>query len=216
MKMTRAMDVSNSIHDRLKSATQAAHDRLEIGLPLLNPHLTLQHYRQYLCRLYGLYSPLELAMLQVRVGIPGGLKRRIKNSWLAQDLLALGETELGLSDIPRCPQLPRMQTEADLAGILYVVEGATLGGRSVVGALRQSIGTEVSRYSRFFLSYGEQVGHRWVECLQYVTSIAGRSDGEGQRIIESACATFLLFEMWLTSAPLDDYVRSPDPVGVFE
>lgn len=187
-----------TIHERLRAATGPAHDRLESCLPLLDPGLTLDEYRQLLCRFYGFYAPLESAMARASCDeMQTEVARRRKSPWLLQDLLALGETDTSVATCSLCSDLPPIMSKGRLIGALYVVEGATLGGRMVSRFLRQSLGPQADHCTRFFQSYGEHVPSMWAA---FLTVLAGAAQDQAAErdIIESACATFHRFEAWLS------------------
>ncbi len=189
---------SMTIHERLRAATGPAHDRLESLLPLLDPGLTLDEYRQLLRRFYGFYAPLERAMARAACEeMQAEVARRHKSPWLLQDLLALGETETTVLTCSLCCDLPSITSNGQLIGALYVVEGATLGGQMVMRFLRQSLGPQPSHCMRFFQSYGEHVRPMWASFLT-VLGAAAQDHAAEREIIESACATFHSFEAWLS------------------
>ena len=77
---------------RLKAVCKPYHDRLEARLPLLDPHLTRNQYRELIRQFYGFYVPLEAAIQSASRGeMRGEVARRRKTAWLSGDLLALGE-----------------------------------------------------------------------------------------------------------------------------
>lgn len=115
---------------RLKQATTARHASLESKLPLLDPAMTRDHYRDFLGRFLGYYAPLETQLLKAAQWGEIGFDytERYKTPRLKQDLLALGSSNDDIANIPRCADLPAIATTAELLGCLYVIEGATLGG----------------------------------------------------------------------------------------
>ena len=191
-----------TLHQRLKAATRAAHTRLEARSPLLSPSLDIGQYRTILRTLYGLYLPLEAAMEATAEGtIRSEVIRRRKVSWLVEDLRTLGDTDFDIAVIPCCDDLPVVTTQPQLLGALYVVEGATLGGRFVVQLLRHSLGEDITRCARFFLSYGDQVDAMWATCLECVEASGRESPQHERAIIRSACDTFRSFDRWLAADP---------------
>lgn len=192
--------IHSDFHARLQHETRPFHSRLESGLRLLDPHLTVDEYRAILRQFYGFYKPLEAGIGQFAVGSLGSeADRRRKLQWLVQDLLALGDTEWTIASLPLCIRLPPLMTQARLMGSFYVVEGATLGGQMVARFLRQSLGDEARRCCRFFVSYGGQVRPMWAAFLEALALVADGPERE-REIIESACDTFQCFERWLVHA----------------
>jgi heme oxygenase (biliverdin-IX-beta and delta-forming) len=130
----------------LRLATAAAHasvERLPAMERLTSAAVTLDDYRGYLCaiaRLYGTLEPPLYAALRaglppaMRTGPPADLGLRPKSPALLRELDAHGlpAPELGEGPVP-----------ADLSsalGSLYVLEGATLGGRVIARHLRRYLG----------------------------------------------------------------------------
>ena len=195
-----SVEIHSDFHARLQHKTRPFHRSLESRFRLLDPHLTVDEYRALLRQFYGFYKPLEAVIGQFAAGSLGSeAARRRKLQWLVQDLLALGDTEWTIASLPLCIRLPPLMTQARLMGSLYVVEGATLGGQMVSRFLRQSLGDEASRCSRFFVSYGEQVRPMWAAFLEALALVADGPERE-RDIIESACDTFQCFERWLVHA----------------
>jgi heme oxygenase (biliverdin-IX-beta and delta-forming) len=191
---------SNLIHRNIKQATQPYHDRLECHLPLLDPELSWTQYRSSIENFYGFYMPLEATMLKAATGLlhEEVLSRR-KVPWLIGDLVTMGLTSYEIGRLPHCAEIPRVQTDADLLGMLYVVEGATLGGQVVVQSLGRSLGTGSLTCSSFFQSYQGDVPKRWQGLLDLLKERIETLQQEGEAI-QTACATFNAFERWLVRA----------------
>lgn len=203
--------VSNGFHQRLKAATRTAHRRLEVQLPLLDHVLTLAQYH-LLLRIYaGFYLPLENAMEAYQLpALPDDWISRRKSQWLVEDLVLLGDTPDLIEALPLCSELPRMTSQADLLGALYVVEGSTLGGRIILERLHHSLGPFAHQYVRFFTSYGPRVPQMWTAFLNILEAAAYDTRQE-LLIIESACRTFLSFEQWLSRNQIRERLSSAQP-----
>jgi len=188
-------------HRRLKSVTQAYHDRLEARLPLLDPHLTRKAYRRLIERFFGFYVPLEAAWeAGCDPAMRTDLLQRRKAQWLLQDLFGLDATPQDIAALPICRHLPPLDSYPRILGALYVVEGATLGGQLVARHLQQSLGPDALHVSRFFQSYRAQVPAMWEALLENLE--AAGVDGEQEAVIvESACRSFDAFERWLAGGP---------------
>ena len=179
----------------LREATYAAHQRLESSLRLNAPNLTRSEYLQTLRCFFSTYSALEsqleklAPMLQV-VGIEW--QERCKLPLLQRDLEALGQADLhGLSLTSRA-ELPRLETLPQAMGCLYVLEGATLGGKLISENLRRVLGIGPKSGAAFFASYGGAVQIQWqrfcVALEKSLIDVHGR-----QQAGASAIATFELF-----------------------
>lgn len=151
------------ILNRLRLATSACHTALENQLPLMNADLSLEDYRQFMGRFYGFYAPLEAQMLASPHWqlLEFEYTTRQKTPRLAQDLLALGSNVAAVAATPRCIALPACATPEQLLGCLYVIEGATLGGRSITRHLQTRLGLTPQSGGAFFDGYGARTGSHW-------------------------------------------------------
>ena len=130
----------------LRLATAAAHASVE-EIPamtrLTSSEVTLADYRAYLCAIADVYGTLEPALFgALRIGLPPALQSgpppdlglRPKYPVLLRELHAHG-----LPIPPASEGLPVADLSAALGG-LYVLEGATLGGRVIARHLRRYLG----------------------------------------------------------------------------
>ena len=126
---SQAHDVSApSLLETLRTGTGLLHVALEQRLPFFSERLDAQWYRRLLQAYHGFYQPMEAALYDSGL-IPDGYESalRVKTPTLVHDLHALGLTEHAIHALPRCTQLPVLDTPAACLGALYVLEGATLG-----------------------------------------------------------------------------------------
>lgn len=186
----------NPIHERLRTETQAAHQRLEDCVQIERKVASRPAYTGLLEGFRGFYAPLERALLACRGWSDWGLnvEERRKTPWLDADLAALGLSEAEVSHLPRCGHLPAVPSLARAFGVAYVLEGATLGGRHITAMLAKSGIPESARH--FFASYGSAVGERWQQFMAALGAFAERS-GEGEEIVAGARETFASLEAWL-------------------
>ncbi len=191
---------------RLKLATRDRHSALERQLPLLDPTLSHEAYRQFLGRFFGYYAPLE-ARLDVspwwgQIGLDYAERR--KTPGLAQDLIALGIAPAALARVPPCRELPDLASSARLLGCLYVIEGATLGGQIITRHLHTHLGLTPRSGAAFFSGYGAQTGSRWKAFGAQLTAYVQHSGGDDE-IIDGANQTFATIDRWLFAKPLQSW-----------
>jgi heme oxygenase len=182
----------------LKQATNERHAALEGQLPLLNPLLSHEDYRQLLSRFFGYYAPLEKQLLALpwpdEIGFD--YSSRHKTPRLEQDLIALGETPETLAKLPRCQELPEVVTLSNLLGCLYVIEGATLGGQIITQHLQINLGLTPETGAAFFNGYGEQTSVHWQTFCKMLTDLTEETSGD-EEIIATANRTFETLGQWL-------------------
>ena len=186
---------------RLKLATSVSHSALEDQLPLMNADLSREDYCRVVARFLGFYAPLEVQLMDSPhwQQLPFDYADRQKTPRLKQDLLALGSSHWALATTPLCAVLPALNAPEKLLGCLYVIEGATLGGRSITHHLQNRIGLTPESGGSFFDGYGAQTGSRWKVFCTMLLNNAGLSDDEARHaaIVAAANATFQTLTQWL-------------------
>jgi heme oxygenase len=193
----RRWDGPSPVRAQLKRATADIHRRLESRLDLLDPDLSPDRYRRILERFFGFYAPVEAALARVASAGPAlGLPLRARTGLIESDLFSLGLSRRELADLPLCADLPRLSCPEEVAGCLYVLEGACLGGRVIAPALRERLGVVRGSGASFFTGDAEATQARWSVFLEWIEGMvrAGASTGE---IVASARATFLAFALWV-------------------
>ena len=129
-----------SLRQRLKRETTAVHQHLEAQLGLLNPGLDVHRYLRALEAFYGFYVPVEAAVRRrAAVESPLGFPLRARAELIERDLLALGQSRANITALPLCSDRPDLSSVEDLAGCLYVLEGACLGGQVLSPVLHQRV-----------------------------------------------------------------------------
>lgn len=190
------MLILSSLPERLRAATRAHHDQIEasIGLPR-----TLSEYRTQLETFHGFIAPLEERLVQTLGGESPWLLSRMKAGYLEEDLLSLGYTPAAVEQLPRCGDLPGTSSEAECLGILYVIEGSTLGGQMIAMHLAKTLGSDVT--CRYFRSYGPRVMELWQAFKVRLTECVAPEHHEV--VVQSAQKTFSKLHAWcVQSAPL--------------
>lgn len=197
-----------SILPALRAATGEAHQRLEDVVAIERRLSDLALYRQILEIFVGFYRPLEhhLAAGADWQAIGLNLVDRHKAPWLQTDLRALGLTATQIETLPECHDLPCVDTPARALGCLYVLEGATLGGRQISAMMARG-GVVPGEARQFFGSYGERTGERWREFIAVLDGYAdGPGNAQGRDIIQGASETFACLHRWhVRQCPTDEF-----------
>ena len=154
---------SVSLRDQLRAHTHKQHERLHehaCFLALFNQSLSLGDYRNLIVRLYGFYQPLDRAIGRViscGAAYTAGYDYAERAGYLAQDLADLGLSAEAIEESPQCSEAFDIVSPASLGGILYVIEGATLGGGRIDRAARRLLARE-DQAGRRFWSWCRAVG----------------------------------------------------------
>lgn len=181
----------------LRSATWATHQKLEKRLDVKARFSELGAYRAHLQRMWGFCAALEQPLSSHSFGgaLPDYESRR-KLPLLTQDLIALGADINHAASLARCKALPANPDPATAFGCLYVLEGATLGGRTLLPLVQKRLGLNAERGAAYLASYGDDVAARWRDfgvALDAWCCVADRRS----RATEAAVMTFDALADWL-------------------
>lgn len=198
---------------RLKQATASWHDGLE-ALPrmrrLVDPALTRGEYLEILWRFYRSHRIVE-GHLRARAGVweVRGLdwsSRLGKTRWLEEDLRRLDpdawelfhdgpDSALAIpADRDGGGNLVPYQGDglAHAAGCLYVLEGATLGSRVILGLLGRARERPAEGATRFFQGYGPRTGERWAALGRDLQTHLGQDEEALTQALTTARETYAL------------------------
>jgi heme oxygenase len=188
---------ASTLRKALKNGTQPLHDQLEAGLALLEPELTIERYQRVLRAFHGFYAPVEAGLVRLTAGAPPlGFPLRVRSLLIERDLVALGLTHREIAELPRCADIPPLACPEDLAGCLYVFEGACLGGQVIARMLRRRFGLATNSGIAFFVGDAEATSDRWRRVLAWLDGIV-RDGARSEAIVASASATFETLARWL-------------------
>lgn len=198
----------SSILSRLRLESRAEHEAVEKVLDLMSASLTRESYSQKLQQFYGFYAPLEKALQNRSDRKAGGVDaplsvatraalaaRLTKTDCLRQDLRHFGVTA---EELPLCHDLPPLGNQADVLGCLYVLEGATLGGRMITLHVQSTLGITPIAGGTFFEGYGARTGTMWQTMRHLLVSAALDTPTENA-MVASAIATFSCLRLWCES-----------------
>ena len=133
--------------DALRLATASRHEQLDGGLPLAHAGAGLAEYAQHLQLLRDWMAPLNAWLAGFDDGPQGeaGLPPVARMALLEADLLEPGMVLR--APLPVAP-MPQQASAAYRWGVLYVVEGAQLGGAVLYARLHAALAPHPLRYLR--------------------------------------------------------------------
>jgi heme oxygenase len=188
-----------SIRDRLKAETATQHQNLEDAMNLLREDYTIGEYGALIQAFYGFYKPFEDAVSAQADKLPAALEwpKRLKSHQLAEDIEKLGlplPTRLaGPSD------LPALDTPAQILGVLYVIEGSTLGGMVISRHFKKILDLDATNGAAFYVGYGPETVPFWKGFLAILESeVTAPADQDA--CVKAAADTFDLMSVWLAPA----------------
>ncbi|MFJ4349350.1 biliverdin-producing heme oxygenase [Pseudomonas sp. NPDC089428] len=174
----------------LREGTRDCHKALEARLPFFSPGFDSAAYRRLLQAYYGFHAPLEHHLSEYQ-----GPERR-KTATLARDLLALNLSEADIAALPQCQALPAIRDEASALGVMYVLEGSTLGGQVLKRAMAERLGIGHDSGAAFLDVYGELTGSYWRSFLERLGQASAAAPAQAITV-QAAVDTFTCFEAWL-------------------
>ena len=133
----------------------------------------------------------------VRSGTREAPNDRRKASAILHDLAAIGlDTPLP----EECRELPLIVNSAQAFGALYVMEGSTLGGKTIARMLLQkSIPAVNEKALTFFRGYREETGARW----KFFQDVFNQQE-DVEEIITAAHDTFKHLKSWMERFTCND------------
>ena len=181
----------------LRRVTWPSHQRLEKRINFKARLETVGAYRAYIEKMWGFYVVIEpgLTSGDLRGWLPDCHARR-KVPLLERDLAALGAKSSSIAQLPRCPSVPACDDIASAFGCAYVLEGATLGGRSLMPVVEARLGLTAESGATFLASYGDAVEAKW-RAFGAALDRCCSLERHRVRAAEAASATFSAIELWL-------------------
>lgn len=175
----------SELHHRLRQATRGPHHDLDhhpILAALIRPDLGLSEYGKALSALHGVYSVAELWILDYlsQHSVPFDYALRRKLPALESDL-----AELGRNPISAQMEFAAEQRLGALVGVLYTIEGSTLGGQFIARSLSKIEG--VAWPTAFFSGYGNLSHQRWQAYLSFADACCPKAEYD----LAAATAAFL-------------------------
>ena len=177
------------LSDKIKSATKAEHVALEkVTLPLIKNSTSRSAYLQLLQVFHSFFKAMEDEMTEIEElkAVPEMAIRR-KSSWLSEEIKAIEADRK--TEVRPLNSKPSISSLFEALGILYVLEGSTLGGQHIVKMLRNTY-PEPDHDFRFFEGYGEKTFAMWQSFLIYLNATPQE---QHETVIASARKTFKQF-----------------------
>ena len=183
---------------RLKQETRPQHDAIE-RVPLLAalfaPHFDVHAYARLLSAQLHFYRPYE-AMLKKYPHIVEQTQWRSKTALLEADLHALQVAGLSAQSDAQVEAV--LDHPIRMLGVLYVFEGATLGGAVIRKHLLRTLGSQIADATNFYHCYGEHGGLQWKRFQQLLSETVAQHPEWADDIVFGARMTFISMTTWFT------------------
>lgn len=190
---------ARDVFEHLKRGTADLHRRVDTAVDLDSTCADPASYRGLLSRLLGYYEPVVSALSTFdwqSIGLNYGPRRKLH--LLVEDLHELGLDAGEIHSLPRCSVSPTPLCLAGAIGVMYVLEGATLGGQIIVKRVAKTLGLSAANGASFHAGYGSENGAMW-RAFKTAGSTYLKIDDQKDAALHFARRTFETYEAWLTS-----------------
>ena len=178
-----------TLQEKLKAATSSEHDQLETQMfvgQIMSKMLSIEQYHKILMTNYLIHASYEEMLCST---IPADLAKTL-NLEERKKLKALEKDLLQAELAPAVVVTPnnRNWTLWSALGAMYVLEGATLGGKVIYKQLLANPNFTNSRLDlNYYNIYGDQLMAKWT---QFVTILNSVKEEHHQEVIDGAKAMF--------------------------
>ena len=206
---------AGTIRTQLRAQTHNVHEQLHQHshfVALFNGTISPAQYRALIMKFHGFYVPLERAVdsaMAQSASTLGGFRYTNRAALLKQDMADLGFDASEIESNPLFPQMAEFITPASLGGVLYVIEGSTLGAAQIDRAAQKILPQDTARGSargRNFWAWSRASNKScWGAINGYLDHLE-RAGHSNTALIKGAQDTFQALASWI--APLDPAAQS--------
>ena len=178
----------------LRSGTESEHRAAEKAMPILQANLTLPAYVFTLERLFGFVSGWEaICDTSAPAWMQPMMRLRRRAPLLGSDLQLLSPGFQQSSP----SQMPKLLTDADYLGAMYVMEGSRLGGSLIARHVEKTLSLSPGQGNAYFRGAGAATGQLWMEFLEVLRNRV--PDDQTEAVVIAAQEMFRFFTAWMQS-----------------
>ena len=201
-ELTVASENQKLFLTNLRQTTANSHKQLEENYysnAIQESSVTLHNYQTYIAKLYGIILASENDVFPVLTSLISDIGQRYKADFIVNDLTNTG---IPISEVKDLPVYNfTVSSTAQALGIMYVLEGSTLGGKFLYKHINKILGLNAENGASYFWGYGQQTGPLWNNFITIVSNYAVEKNCENE-IIASAVQTFSNIDLWLNKAEI--------------
>ncbi|MCE7054496.1 biliverdin-producing heme oxygenase [Algoriphagus sp. AGSA1] len=175
---------------RLKEATSTLHQELEnlpVSKSILENTISSHEYLRYLDRMHDVVCEIENKLFPILQERGILLQDRKKTKWIEKDFIELEYKKNRANEV--FIELNEDISTGYALGILYVIEGSTLGGRIISKHVQRTLGYTPDNGAAYFAGYGEDTGLFWKKFMTILGDFE-KKNLAGDEIIEGAKYAF--------------------------
>lgn len=178
---------SNFLGD-LKTQTSDSHKKLEelpVSMSIMSPNMKIEDYTYYLSLMHDVHNDTEGLIFPFFSSLIDDLEQRRKKHLIENDLLFLNSNKNNSEKVFKTEGI----SIPFALGILYVVEGSTLGGRFILKNVSKLPELSGENGVSYFNGYGDKTGSFWKSFLNFLAEYE-QENNCGEEIIEGAIFAF--------------------------
>lgn len=180
--------VSSDFLNDIKTQTADSHKKLEslpVSASILSPDMKIDDYIHYLSLMYDVHKNTEEVIYPLLSGLIDDLEQRKKTNLIEEDFNYLNYTKTASTKVFNISDI----TIPFAIGMLYVIEGSTLGGRFILKNIVTIPGLDNDKGVSYFKGYGDKTGSYWKTFLNFMAAYEQQNNC-GNSIIEGAVFAF--------------------------
>ncbi len=198
-----------SASNHLKTETSDLHAAVEQSIDWADWLGSIARYEQFLMRLIEFLPAVDQRLDELLSPAESWFETRRKGTWAwadLQDLKASGQLDAPSSS--SFHTMAELTSQADrfawisdpptAAGVLYVLEGSTMGGQQLCRIVQAAFPPDASVPLRYLNGYGDQTVRRWRETKAWLDRFLLTSHDQ-TIALEAAKRMFVVFEEQLGS-----------------
>ncbi len=185
-----------SCSKKLKHETKEVHtDAERLIIKTLSTINSIEDYIKFLKLFYGFFNPLDiLARKYIDENVLKDISIRGNTRYIINDI----ETFAGDKIILLAPAIPHVTNVLQAFGVMYVMEGSTLGGQIITKMLRHKDIKIANNGLTFFEGYKENTPMMWKNFTACLDDNF-QTDEQINQIVLSAKDTFIKMKEWIIS-----------------
>lgn len=168
--------------ERLRSVTAPSHQHLEslpLSVSIMDTNVTKEQYAHYLVLMQDVVRDAETHVYPILKTIVPDIDERRKTLQLENDLAFLGYKSNGNAN-PITHGI--LLTPGFALGIMYVIEGSSLGGRVILKNINAALGFDEAHGAGYFAGYGPVTGSRWKSFIDVLVQYESENNNEDEII----------------------------------
>ena len=188
----------------LRTATGETHKAVERLTPFFRPDFDRDGYLKWLHLMQGFYGVAEQAIKSSDFGLATGWSYVSRRTLIERDL-ALLSAPMAVPQLDRAgvlKPLQKLHETAEIAGMLYVIEGSALGGNVLQKMLQRKAKVTPQHGAAFFAPHGADPNARWRDYVQLLSHLSTTTDVE-RTIVYGAVITFNALQNWIVQSERD-------------